>query len=145
MKRKRTGFFQMPKLRYFSLETSISEDFQLFYLKWLVNNFDSIEKLQLRLRNRLLTEAKSFPDANFICQYCLPDKTFNLIALDFYICSEHPLSSSDTEKLVHSFQFDPFFAERQWTNIKCSFDPIKLRQYVSSCFSPARHWSSISK
>ena len=35
---------------------------------------------------------RSVIDADFIRQYCLPDRIINLIDFDFYVCSECQLS-----------------------------------------------------
>ncbi|CAF2008457.1 unnamed protein product, partial [Rotaria magnacalcarata] len=73
-------FNKLPKLRYFSLKTFIYDDREFIYLKWLLNNLNYIEKLQLHLKNDRLDERKSqeiwksLIDANFIRQNCLPDR-----------------------------------------------------------------------
>ena len=115
-------FFQVPKLRYFSLKCFIYTDLEFVYLKWLLNNFNYIEKLQLHLRSietRCQNIWKSFIDANFIRQYCLPDTISNLIYFDFYICSQCQLSFNDIEKITNSFKIHPVFVDHQWTNVKC--------------------------
>ena len=133
----------MPKLRHFSLKTFIFTNEGFVNLKWLLNNFNYIEKLQLHLKsNRDIEEPnqniwKSFIDANFIRQYCLPDVVLNLIDFDFYICSQCQLSFHDIERITNSFKSHSFFIEHQWTNVKCLFDPVMSCQHLFS----ARHFS----
>ena len=63
--------------------------FQLFLL---VKSKNYVEKLELHLKSYAFIKTKSqniwksFIDANFIRQYCLPDTTPNLIDFNFYIC-----------------------------------------------------------
>lgn len=133
-------FFQIPKLRCFSLKTVIDEDLEFLYLKWLLNNVNYVEKLQVYLKNEQKYKLipgeiwKSLIDANFIRQYCLPDTIINLIHFDFYICSECQLSLDDLEEIINSFKIHSFFISHQWTNVKCLFDPIMSCQHVVSCF-----------
>ncbi len=100
-----------------------------------------VEKLQLHLKSAKQIEStcqniwESLIDANFIRQYCLPDIIPNLIYLDFYICSECQLSFNDIEKITNSFKIHSFFIERQWTNVKCLFDPIMSCQHLFSSFT----------
>jgi hypothetical protein len=128
----------MPKLRCFSLKTFVLTDAEFVNLKWLLNNLNYLEKLQLHLKSDRLSERrcqniwKSFIDANFIRQYCLPDITPNLIDFGFYICSSCQLSFNDTERIINSFKIHPFFIEHQWTNVKCLFDPIMSCQHLFS-------------
>ncbi|CAF4906676.1 unnamed protein product [Rotaria sp. Silwood1] len=116
-------FNKVPKLRCFSLKTFIS-DLNIIYVKWLLNNMNYVEKLQLHLRCHKLIETrcqnilKSFIDANFIRQYCLPDTIPNLIYFNFYICSQCQLSFDDIERITNSFKIHSFFIEHQWTNVK---------------------------
>ncbi len=129
---------QIPKLRYFSLKTFIYQDPEFIYIKSLLNNLNYIEKLQLHIKNDKLIETrcqniwKSFMDANFIRQYCLPDIIPNLINFDFYICSQCQLSLDDVEKITNSFKIHSFFIDHQWTNVKCLFDPIMSCQHLFS-------------
>ncbi|CAF0745482.1 unnamed protein product [Rotaria sordida] len=131
----------IPKLRCFSLKTFINNDSNIIYLKWLLNNINYVEKLQLQLRSDKLIETsrqnilKSFIDASFIRQYCLPDTISNLIYFDFYICSECQLSFNDVEKITNSFKIHSFFIDHQWTNVKCLFDPIMSSQHLFSSFN----------
>ncbi|CAM4775044.1 unnamed protein product [Rotaria magnacalcarata] len=134
-------FNKTPKLRYFSLKTLICNDLEFVYLKWLLNKFNYIEKFQLHLRNNQRIQRKcqniwkSVIDANFIRQYCLPDKIINLLYFDFYICSECQLSLNDIEKIINSFKIHSFFISHQWTNVNCLFDPIMSCQHLFSSFS----------
>jgi len=111
-------------------------------LKWLLNNINYIEKLQLHLRSDKLIETrcqnivKSSIDANFIRQYCLPDTIHNLIDFNFYIYSECQLSLNDIERITNSFKIHSFFKiSHQWTNVKCLFDPIMSFQHFFSSFN----------
>ncbi|CAF4968342.1 unnamed protein product, partial [Rotaria sp. Silwood1] len=130
----------VPKLRCFSLKTFISDDLNIIYVKWLLNNMNYVEKLQLHLRCHKLIETrcqnilKSFIDANFIRQYCLPDTIPNLIYFNFYICSQCQLSFDDIERITNSFKIHSFFIEHQWTNVKCLFDQIMSCQHLFSSF-----------
>ncbi|CAF3078204.1 unnamed protein product [Rotaria sp. Silwood2] len=134
-------FNKIPKLRYFSLTTCIDDDLEFVYLKWLLNNLNYIEKLQVHLRNNKLMERKyqniwrSVIDANFIRQYCLPDRIINLIYFDFYVCSQCQLSLNDIEQIINSFKIHSFFISHQWTNVKCLFDSITSCQHLLSSFS----------
>ncbi|CAF4363021.1 unnamed protein product [Rotaria sp. Silwood2] len=134
-------FNKIPKLRCFSLKTFINNDSNIIYLKWLLNNINYVEKLELQLRSDKLIETrhqnilKSFIDASFIRQYCLPDTISNLIYFDFYICSECQLSFNDVERITNSFKIHSFFIDHQWTNVKCLFDPIMSSQHLFSSFN----------
>ena len=114
---------------------------EFVYLKWLLNNFNYIEKLQLHLKSDKLTVTryeniwKSLVDANFIRQYCLPDTICNLIDFNFYICSGCQLSYKDIDKITNSFKIHSFFIDHQWTNVKCLFDPIISCQHLFSSFT----------
>ncbi|CAF0967810.1 unnamed protein product, partial [Rotaria sordida] len=133
-------FNKVPKLRCFSLKTFIKADSNIIYLKWLLNNINYIEKLQLHLRSDKLIETrcqnilKSFIDANFVRQYCLPNTIPNLIYFNFYIYSECQLSFNDIERITNSFKIHSFFILHQWTNVKCLFDPIMSCQHLFSSF-----------
>ncbi|CAF3188110.1 unnamed protein product, partial [Rotaria sp. Silwood2] len=65
-------FEKVPKLNYFTLKTLINSDFQLAYLKWILNNLNHIQKLKLHLQiNRMDLFSDSIiqiyvVDANFI-------------------------------------------------------------------------------
>ncbi|CAF2106113.1 unnamed protein product, partial [Rotaria magnacalcarata] len=132
---------KLPKLRYFSLKTFIDDDWEFIYLKWLLNNLNYVEKLQLHLKNDRLDERKSqeiwksLIDANFIRQNCLPDRIKNLSNFDFYICSQRQLLFNDIEKITNSFKNHSFFLDHQWTNVNCFIDPIMLSQHIFSCFT----------
>ncbi|CAF0839224.1 unnamed protein product [Rotaria sordida] len=133
-------FNKLPKLRCFNLKTFINDDMNMIYLKWLLNNINYVEKLQLHLRSIKFIETrrqnilKSFIDANFIRQYCLPDTIPNLIYFNFYICSQRQLSFNDVERITNSFKIHSFFISRRWTNVKCLFDPIMSCQHLFSSF-----------
>ena len=109
-------------------------------MKWLLNNINYVEKLQLQLRSDKLIETrhqnilKSFIDATFIRQYCLPDTIPNLIDFNFNICSQCQLSYNDIEKIINSFKIDSFFISHQWTNVKCLYDSIMSSQHLFSSF-----------
>ncbi|CAF4133474.1 unnamed protein product, partial [Rotaria magnacalcarata] len=75
---------------------------------------------------------KSFIDTNFVQQYCLPDIIDNIINFDFYISSPCQLLPIDVEKVINSFQYHPLFINRQWTNIKYFYDPIRSYQHLFS-------------
>lgn len=127
----------MPKLRYFTLKTFIQNDLEFSYLKWLLNNINHVKKLKLHLGSGELYGAdqiiwKSFIDANFVRQYCLPDIITNIIDFDFYISSHCQVLSIDAEKIINSFQFHPLFINRQWTNVRYFYDPIISYQHLFS-------------
>ncbi|CAF1326804.1 unnamed protein product [Rotaria magnacalcarata] len=100
-------FSKIPKLRCFSLNISIDNNREFTYLKWLLNNVNYVEKLEIHRKNyeRQKTESsniwKSFIDANFVRQYYLPDKIINLIDFNFYICSQYELSTDDIETTIN--------------------------------------------
>ena len=118
----------------------VGADWQFIYLKWLLNNLNYIRKLELYLKDyRFNLRAshsiwRSRIDANFIRQYCLPDRINNFIDFDFYICSHSDLSLNDVEKITNSFKNHSFFLDRQWTNVKCFFDGTLSCQHTFSCF-----------
>ncbi|CAF1136424.1 unnamed protein product [Rotaria sordida] len=130
-------FNKVPKLKCFILKTRIFNDLEFIYLKWLLNNVNHIEKLQISLIGQEIWRNdqiiwKSVIDANFIRQYCLPDKIINLIDFDFYIRSKRQLSLIDIEKIQNSFQIDSFFIKHQWTNVRCFYDENKSYQHLFS-------------
>ncbi|CAF2804532.1 unnamed protein product [Rotaria sp. Silwood2] len=141
-------FNKIPKLQCFSLKTFISEDTEFVYLKWVLNNLNYVEKLELHLKSVILIETKcqniwkSFIDANFIRQYCLPDTIPNLTYFNFYICSQCQLSFNDIEKITNSFKIHSFFISYQWTNVKCLFDPIMSCQHLFSSFTNTSQFSN---
>ncbi|CAF3657061.1 unnamed protein product [Rotaria socialis] len=134
-------FKKVPKLRYFSLKTIMYADIGFFYLKWLLNNINYVEKLEIHLmKDKLFKPScqkmwKSSIDANFVRQYCLPDKITNLIYFNFYISSHCQSSFNDLEKITDSFKTHSFFIDHRWTNVKCLFDPIRSCQHVFSSFT----------
>ena len=106
-------------------------------MKWLLNNLNHVQTLKLRLANNKPYRTdqiiwRSLIDANFVRQYCLPDITTNIINFDFYICSHCLLLPINVENVINSFQFHPLFINRQWTNVKCLYDPITSYQYLFS-------------
>ncbi|CAF2334673.1 unnamed protein product [Rotaria sp. Silwood2] len=141
-------FHKVPKLRYFSLKTFIYTDLEFIYLKWLLNNFNYVVKLQLHLISDKIIETKSkniwksFIDADFIRQYCLPDMIINLIDFNFYICTQCQLSINDIENITNSFKINSFFISHQWTNVKCLFDPIMSCQHLFSSFNNTLEFSN---
>ncbi|CAF4952840.1 unnamed protein product, partial [Rotaria sp. Silwood1] len=120
---------------------------EFFYLKWLLNNLNYVEKLQVHLKSDQLLETrcqiiwKSVIDANFILEYCLPDKIINLIYFDFYIYSKCKLSLNDIEQIINSFKIHSFFISYQWTNVICLFDPIMSCQHLFSSFTNTLQFS----
>ncbi|CAF4024654.1 unnamed protein product, partial [Rotaria sordida] len=142
LKQSKTNWFnKIQKLKYFSLKTFIYEDYEFIYLKWLLNNLNYIEKLQLHIKHDILNERichnimKSLIDANFIRQYCLPDLIPNLIYFNFYIYWKCQLSFNDIEIIKNSFKIHPFFISYQWTDVTCLFDPIIECQHLFSSFN----------
>ncbi|CAF4062873.1 unnamed protein product, partial [Rotaria sordida] len=128
---------KLPNLRHFTLKTFILNDVQFVYLKWLLNNLNHVQKLKLRLGSENLCRTdqiiwKSYIDANFVQQYCLPDIINNIIDFDLYICFYCQLLSIDVEKVINSFRYHSLFINRQWTNIKCFYDPIVSYQHLFS-------------
>ncbi|CAF3482253.1 unnamed protein product, partial [Rotaria sp. Silwood2] len=142
LKQSKTNWFnKLQKLKYFSLKTFIYEDYEFIYLKWLLNNLNYIEKLQLHIKHDSLKKKiyhnimKSLIDANFIRQYCLPDLIPNLIYFNFYIYWKCQLSFNDIEIIKNSFKIHPFFISYQWTNVTCLFDSIISCQHLFSSFN----------
>ncbi|CAM4750629.1 unnamed protein product [Rotaria magnacalcarata] len=132
--------FDVKKLKYFILKCAVNYDGQLNYLKWFFNNLSNVEKIKIRLRiNGVCKKSpiinESIVDANFIRKYLMSDTINNLIHFNFYIISICKLLSNYTERTINSFKIHPFFIERQWTNVKCLFDPIKFYQHLSSSSS----------
>ncbi|CAF4211715.1 unnamed protein product [Rotaria magnacalcarata] len=127
----------VPNLRYFALKSFILNDLEFVYLKWLLNNLNHVQKLKLHLGNEKLYRTdqiiwKSIIDANFVQQYCLPDIIDNIINFDFYISSPCQLLPIDAEEVISSFQYHSLFINRQWTNIKYFYDPIRSYQPLFS-------------
>ncbi|CAF3103736.1 unnamed protein product [Rotaria sp. Silwood2] len=50
---------KIPKLRYFSLKTSIDNTEEFIYLKWLLHNFNYVEKLEIHLYNYNIHKTES--------------------------------------------------------------------------------------
>ncbi|CAF4176165.1 unnamed protein product, partial [Rotaria sordida] len=127
----------VPKLKEFTLKSIISNDFEFSYLKWLLNNVNYVKKLEIYLYLYEMERTdqmicRSFIDANFIRQYCLPDKIINLDDFRFYIRVKCNLSLNDVEKIVNSFQINSFFIAHQWTNVKCVYDENESYQHLFS-------------
>ncbi|CAF4400282.1 unnamed protein product, partial [Rotaria sordida] len=92
----------VPKLKCFILKSSIDNDYEFVYLKWLLNNLNHIRKLKIYLRSPTIWRPdqliwKYFIDGNFIRQYCLPDEIINLKFFHFYIGRTYQLSLDDIE------------------------------------------------
>ncbi len=129
-------------ISYSDTGTLFCNDFEMFEqcnrAQYLIDNY--VEKIQVHLKSYILIETKSqniwksFIDANFIRQYCLPDTIPNLIDFNFYICQHCQLSYNDIERITDSFKIHPFFISHQWTNVKCLFDPIMSCQHLFSSF-----------
>ncbi|CAF4602510.1 unnamed protein product [Rotaria socialis] len=131
-------FEKVPKLNYFTLKTLIKNDFDLIYLKWILNNLNHTRKLKLHLQiNKIYSFSDSVAkeyvvDANFIRQYCLPDIITNIKDFCFYIASRCLLLSYQIEKIINSFKIDEFFISRHLTNVTCFFNPFNSYQHLSS-------------
>lgn len=107
------------------------------YLKWILNNLNYIERLSIDLEspNFLKTDDivwNSIVDADFVYQYCLPDDIITLKEFDFYIRCGCKSLKKTTDEIIYSFRIHPFFFNRQWTNIKCLYDPVSSYQHLSS-------------
>ncbi len=119
------------------MKSSVDNDLQFVYLKWILNNVNHVTKLEIHLYNNGIRGAdrtiwKSVIDANFIRQYCLPDQIINLKHFQFYIRTESELLLNNCDKIRDSFQIDPFFVLHQWTNVQCFYDAYRSHQYVFS-------------
>ncbi|CAF3966103.1 unnamed protein product [Rotaria sp. Silwood1] len=130
-------FNKVPKLKCFTLKSSAYNDLEFAYLKWLLNNINHVIKLEIHLYSIRIWRKeqrirKSFIDANFIRQYCLPDKIINLRDFYFYIRAECQLSLNNIEKIINSFKIDSFFISHQWTNVKCFYDECLSYQHIFS-------------
>ncbi|CAF2992413.1 unnamed protein product, partial [Rotaria sp. Silwood2] len=127
----------IPKLKCFTLESLIDTDFEFTYLKWLLNNLNYITKLQIHLCGRYLWKEdqliwKSVIDANFIHQYCLPDKIINLKYFYFYICVACQSSLNNISEIINPFKINSFFISHQWTNVQCVDDENTSYQHIFS-------------
>ncbi|CAF4155082.1 unnamed protein product, partial [Rotaria sp. Silwood2] len=124
---------KIPKLKCFTLKSKIFGDNQLVYLKWIMNQVNYIEKLKISLDIKEITNQNCVIDGNFLHKYCMPDILTSLINFDFYIVSKCKiLLSNDIDQIIDSFKSHYYFADGQWTNVKCFFDPIMSRQHISS-------------
>lgn len=126
-------------MKCFTLNSSIENDFQFAYLKWLLNNVSHVIKLELQLYSNGIwsthqhqTIWKLVIDADFIRQYCLPDQIINLRDFQFYICKRYQLLISDIEKIKNSFRIHPFFINHQWTNVECFYHQKEFYQHIFS-------------
>lgn len=128
----------MPKLKYFALKTSVKNDLQIKYLKWLLNNVNYIIKLKIDVRIDQIwatdqTKGNSVVDANFIRQYCLPDHIINLKDFRFYVRLKHESTLKiDISKIINSFKIDPVFISHEWTNVSCVYDEYESYQHIFS-------------
>ncbi|CAF2967424.1 unnamed protein product [Rotaria sp. Silwood2] len=128
---------KVEKLKYLIVKSVVHTDFQLYYLKWIFNNLNHVEKVKLRLKiaeynggNEVIDGSPV--DASFVRRHLMGDITINLTYFDFYIISHCKFLSNNIEKIIDSFKFEPFFIEHQWPNVKCLFDPIMSYQHLSS-------------
>lgn len=117
------------------LKCWIHNDSQVYYVKWLLNNVNYVKKLEIQLNIYMTSKTnqtihKSVIDSSFVRQYCLPDQIINLKYFSFYLRIEKKLLSNDIEKLINSFQIDPFFIHHEWTNIKCFYDEKHSYQHI---------------
>ncbi|CAF3989632.1 unnamed protein product, partial [Rotaria sp. Silwood1] len=120
-------------------QISVEFDYSLgSYALWQ-SNIELLRRSNGNWFNKIL---KSFIDANFIRQYCLPDTIPNLVDFNFYICSECQLSSNDIDKITNSFKIHPFFISHRWTNVNCLFDPIMSCQHLFSSFTNTFQFSN---
>jgi hypothetical protein len=128
---------QVPKLEDFKLKSLIVNDLEFGYLKWILNNVNHVKKLEINLHSGYIWNRndiiwRSFIDANFIRQYCLPDRIINLKDFRFYICANCQLSSNDIFRTINSFKIDSFFIDHQWTDVKCFYNEnISMKYQVS--------------
>ena len=114
-------------MKYFTLKSLVANDLEFAYLKWLLNNVNHVQKLEIRLYSAYVCKTnqaiwRSFIDANFIRQYCLPDEIINLKDFRFYICANCQLSLNDIPTIINSFKINSFFLDHQWTNFKCFYE-----------------------
>ncbi|CAF1082255.1 unnamed protein product [Rotaria sordida] len=112
----------------------IVNDLEFGYLKWILNNVNHVKKLEINLHSGYIWNRndiiwRSFIDANFIRQYCLPDRIINLKDFRFYICANCQLSSNDIFRTINSFKIDSFFIDHQWTDVKCFYNENISMEY----------------
>jgi hypothetical protein len=125
--------FKIPKLKYFILQSVISDDLQLNYLKWILNRVNYIEKLKLRLDVKNTMNRNFIVDADVLREHFMPDLAINLINFDFYIASKCKLLlSNDIQRIIDSFKTHRFLVDDHRVNIQCFFDPIMSYQHLSS-------------
>ncbi|CAF1019430.1 unnamed protein product [Rotaria sordida] len=99
-------FNKVSKLQCLSLKSFIDDDLEFIYLKWILNNLNYVKKLQVHIKSCKLDDRKCqniwkyLIDANFIRQYCLPDRIPNLIDFNFYISSQCQLSYDDNSMMI---------------------------------------------
>ncbi|CAF3338389.1 unnamed protein product, partial [Rotaria sp. Silwood2] len=126
-------YTKMPQLKFFTLKSVILNEWQLNYLKWIINKFNYIEKLKVRLHIKDSMNKNSVIDVNFFRKYIMPDILIHLIDFDFYIVSSCKLLfENDIQRIIDSFKTDQFFIYRYWINIQCYFDSIMSYQHISS-------------
>lgn len=120
------------------MKSSIDDDIEFSYLKWILNNVNYVKKLKLQLYiiNGLETNqsiCKSPIDANFIRQYCLPNEIVNVEDFYFYIYTKCKLLLlNDINKIINSFKINTFFTDHQWSNVQCFYDKSRSYQHIYS-------------
>jgi hypothetical protein len=77
--------FKIPKLKYFILQSVISDDLQLNYLKWILNRVNYIEKLKLRLDVKNAMNGNCIIDRNVLHECFMPDLPTNYVISTFII------------------------------------------------------------
>ncbi|CAF3660703.1 unnamed protein product [Rotaria sp. Silwood1] len=135
-------FNKISKLECFKLKSYVRNDLEFAYLKCLLNNVNHVKKLEIHLYSEDI--GRSFIDANFIREYCLPDHIINLKDFRFYMCAKCQLSLNDTEKIINSFKINSFFIDHQWTNVKCFYDEnISYQHIFSSNFDKYQYFDHL--
>ncbi|CAF5059272.1 unnamed protein product [Rotaria sp. Silwood1] len=135
-------FNKISKLKCFKLKSCVRNDLEFAYLKWLLNNVNHVKKLEIHLYSEDI--GRSFIDANFIREYCLPDHIINLKDFRFYMFAKCQLSLNDTEKIINSFKINSFFIDHQWTNVKCFYDEnISYQHIFSSNFDKYQYFDHL--
>ncbi|CAF3811271.1 unnamed protein product [Rotaria sp. Silwood1] len=130
-------FNKVRRLKSFILKIYACTDFELTYLKWLLNNLNHIIKLEIHLYASIIWKAdqsicNSMIDANFIRQYCLPDQIINLKYFYFYICTQCSSSLNNISEIINSFKINSFFIDHQWTNVQGFYDKNMSYQHIFS-------------
>ncbi len=128
------------------MKSSVNDEFEIAYLKWLLNNVNHVIKLEIDIIwTTSKTIWKSFIDANFTRQYCLPDKIINLKYFHFYIGVKCQLllEKDDIDKIRNSFKIHPFFISHQWTNVECIYDENNSYHHIFSSDTKKFHFYDI--